>query len=103
MSEQSVRGSAAVVGVGLAGCGEAPGRSAMEIQAEAVHNALDDAGLKPSDVDGLLSVSAYTTSPTLVLAEYLGIKPKFSDTNRIGGASFVSHLLPAALALNAGI
>ena len=54
-------------------------------------------------MDGLLSVSAYTTSPTLVLAEYLGIKPKFSDTNRIGGASFVSHLLPAALALNAGI
>jgi len=98
-----MRGSSAIVGVGLAGLGEAHGRTAFEIQAEAVHKALADCGLRPHDVDGLLSVSAYTSSPTLLMAEYLGIKPKFSDTNRIGGASFVSHLIPAALALEAGL
>lgn len=98
-----VRGSAAIVGVGVGGLGEAHGRTAFEIQAEAIHAALADCGLTPRDVDGLLSVSAYTSSPTLLTAEYLGIRPKFSDTNRIGGASFVSHLLPAALALEAGL
>jgi acetyl-CoA acetyltransferase len=103
MSADRIRGKTAIVGVGVAGLGEAPGRTAIEIQAEAVHHALAEAGLRPSDVDGLLSVSAYTTSPTLQMAEYMGIRPKFSDTNRIGGASFVSHLLPAALALDAGL
>jgi acetyl-CoA acetyltransferase len=103
MSNTKIRGSAAIVGVGLSGCGEAPGRTAMEIQAEAAYRALADAGLRTTDVDGLISVSAYTTAPTLMVGEYLGIRPKFSDTNRLGGASFVSHLLPAALALQAGL
>jgi len=99
----AIRGSVAVVGVGLAGLGEAPGRTAMEILAEACYRALADAGLRIRDVDGLLAVTAYHASPTLSAGEYLGIRPRFSDNNYIGGSSFVSHFLPAALALNAGL
>ena len=47
-----LRGKAAIVGVGTAGLGEAPGFTAMDIQALAIHEALEDAGLKLSDVDG---------------------------------------------------
>lgn len=99
----TIRGSVAVVGVGLAGLGEAPGRTAMEILAEACYRALADAGLRTKDVDGLLAVTAYHASATLSAGEYLGIRPKFSDNNYLGGSSFVSHFLPAALALNAGL
>jgi len=35
-----LRGKTACVGVATAGCGEAPGRNAMEIMVEAVHGAL---------------------------------------------------------------
>tara|TARA_R110002072_G_scaffold93607_4_gene207369 strand:+ start:426 stop:626 length:201 start_codon:yes stop_codon:yes gene_type:complete len=36
-----LRVSSAIVGVGLAGCGEAHGRSPLNIFAEATHNALN--------------------------------------------------------------
>jgi acetyl-CoA acetyltransferase len=99
----SLRGSVAIVGVGLAGCGEAQGRSEMEITAEAAHKAVADAGLNMRQIDGLVTASVTNFMPSLSLGEYLGIKPKFSDTNCIGGSSFVSHLLPAAMALNYGL
>lgn len=99
----SLRGKAAVVGVGHAGMGEAPGYSAMDLLAEASLVALNDAGLSLNDVDGLFVGSSFHFMPTLSAAEYLGIQPKFSDSNMIGGASFVAHTLTAALALNAGL
>src|SRR3546814_8314504 len=37
------------------------------------------------------------------MAEYLGIQPKITDNNRLGGASFMSHVMWAALALDAGL
>ena len=49
----SLRGKAAIVGAALAGCGEAHGKSAMEITVEAVHGALADAGVSLGDVDAI--------------------------------------------------
>ena len=98
-----MRGEAAVVGVGVAGLGEAPGQSAMEILADAALAALDDAGLRPSDVDGLFVSTTAHFMPTASAAEYLGIQPRFSDTNMTGGSSFVAHLLTAAMALASGV
>ena len=37
------------------------------------------------------------------LSEYLGVKPKFADGSQIGGSSFLSHILTAAMALDAGL
>lgn len=100
---KSLRGAIAVVGVGLSGCGDATGRSEMEITAEAAWNAVTDAGLTMGQIDGLLTASISNFMPSLSLAEYLGIQPRFSDTNSIGGSSFVSHLIPAAMALHHGL
>ena len=41
-----LRGKTAVVGLAESGCGLASGWSAMEIMATAVHDALDDSGIK---------------------------------------------------------
>jgi acetyl-CoA acetyltransferase len=97
------RGKIAIAGIGLAGFGEAHGRTDIEILAEAAHTAIADAGLQLRDIDGVLSSSTTNFFPTLAVAEYLGIRPRFSDSNSIGGSSFVSHLIPAVLALEAGI
>jgi len=99
----SLRGSSAIVGVGLAGCGEAHGKMPLDILTEATHNALDDAGLKLSDIDGLFTGSSYHFMPTLSTAEYLGIKPRFSDGSMVGGSSFVAHTLNAAMAIKNGL
>ena len=97
-----MRGTAAVVGIGQAGCGEAPGWNATELMAQAALNAIADAGLKLGDVDGILAATSTHAFPTLSVAEYLGIKPRFQDGTNIGGSSFEAHLLSASMALHTG-
>ncbi|MCK6450602.1 MAG: acetyl-CoA acetyltransferase [Alphaproteobacteria bacterium] len=103
MSGAGLRGRTAIVGIGGAGWGEAPGRSAIELLAEASLAAIADAGLGLADIDGLCAATSTHAFPTLSVAEYLGLKPHFFDGTNIGGASFEIHLLQAALALDAGI
>jgi len=98
-----MRGSVAIVGVGLACCGEAPGWSENEIMAEAARHALADAGLTTRDVDGLVVASVNVFLTALSVAEQLGIHPRFTESTCVGGSSFIGHLVPAALALNAGL
>jgi acetyl-CoA acetyltransferase len=98
-----LRGKAAIIGAGQAGLGEMPGHTPLEILALSVQEALKDCGLRLSDVDGLFTGSSYHFLPTLSIAEYLGIRPRFSDGNMVGGSSFVAHVLHAAAALDAGL
>lgn len=99
----ALRGKTAIVGIGTAGTGEAPGRSAIELLGEASLNAIADAGLTLSDVDGIFAATSTHAFPTLSVGEYLGIRPRFFDGTNVGGASFEAHLLHAALALDAGL
>ena len=99
----SLRGKSAIVGIGTAGMGEAPGRSAMEILAEASLNAVVDAGLALADIDGVFVASSSHAFPTTSVTEYLGLRPSFFDGTMVGGASFEMHLLQAAMALDAGL
>ena len=46
-------GKAAIVGIGATDFSKNSGRSELRLAAEAVLDALDDAGLSPADVDGL--------------------------------------------------
>lgn len=98
-----LRGSTAIVGIGLAGIGEAPGRTHLELIGEAVHNALADCGLKLSDVDGLFTVNQVNSLPTLSVGEYLGIRPRHADGTNLGGASFLNYAISASAALTAGL
>ncbi|MEM7178223.1 MAG: acetyl-CoA acetyltransferase [Pseudomonadota bacterium] len=99
----TLRGKAVCVGLATAGIGEAPGRNAMELMAESVVKALDDAQIPMSDVDGLFAATAFHSMAAMSLAEHLGIKPAFSDGSNIGGSSFMAHALVAAMALEAGL
>jgi acetyl-CoA acetyltransferase len=98
----AIRGQAAIVGIGSAGCGEAPGRTATELMAESALAAIADAGLTLGDIDGVLAATSTHAFPTLSVAEYLGIKPRFQDGTNIGGSSFEAHLLSASMALATG-
>jgi acetyl-CoA C-acetyltransferase len=84
---------------------KAPDKSLGQLHAEVARGALRDAGLAPEDVDGF----CYAGDPGergalggLVLAEYLGLKPKFIDTTEVGGASYLLHVRHAMNAVAAG-
>lgn len=100
---RDLRGGAAIVGVGLAGCGEAPGYSHLDLLAEAAHAALADAGLQLRDVDGLFTATLVNFMPALTVAEHLGIRPSVIDGTNVGGASFLQHAISAAAALRLGL
>jgi acetyl-CoA acetyltransferase len=92
--------SAAVVGAAeTTRLGKIPDQSVIGLHADAALNALADAGLKPSDIDG---VATADTTPE-DLAYYLGITPTWSDGTNVGGCSFMLHVRHAAAAINEGL
>jgi acetyl-CoA acetyltransferase len=92
----------AVVGAAEADeIGIVPGKSALQLHAEAATSALAHANLGLGDVDALFTCGI-DFLPTLLVAEYLGISPRFSSSNSIGGSSFVAHVHEAVLAIQAG-
>jgi len=79
--------------------GKIPDTSQLMLHADAALNALQDAGLKPGDIDG---VACAGESPTNV-AHYLGIIPTWVDGTQVGGCSFMLHVRHAAAAINEGL
>ena len=89
----------AIVGVAESDVmGNVPGKSSLQHHAEAAYNALEDAGLQMSDIDGVLTAGF----STLATAEYFGIEPVFTDSTSVGGSSFIIHVAHAIAAIRAG-
>ncbi|MBT5571294.1 MAG: thiolase [Alphaproteobacteria bacterium] len=99
----SLKRACAIAGVAESRLGVVPDSTVLSLQAEALVDALADAGLQKSDVDGLLVSGAWGRLPGLQIAEYLGIQPAYSDSTMVGGASFEFHLGHAAAAIQAGL
>ena len=96
---KSLARSVAIVGVAESDeIGIVPNKSALQHHAEAAHNALADAGLSAREVDGLFTAGF----STLATGEYMGIRPRYTDTTSVGGSSFVVHVAHAMAAINAG-
>jgi acetyl-CoA C-acetyltransferase len=80
----------------------APGVSAMQIKAASLKAALDDAGLKWTDIDGLYDAGDGEGGGGLGLAAYLGLKPRVIDTTQVGGSSYEFHAAHALRDIAAG-
>ncbi len=93
-------GSIAIVGAAeTTELGKIPDLAQIQLHADAAINALNDAGLKPSDIDGVATAGE---SPTGI-AHYLGITPTWVDGTAVGGCSFMLHVRHAAAAINEGL
>ncbi len=94
---------AAIVGVAESDLGRTPDKTVLQLQAQAARAALEDAGLGFADVDALFCAGNWTWSPNLMLAEYLGLQPKYTDLTNIGGSSFEVHIEHAVAGIEAGL
>src|SRR6201991_301436 len=79
--------------------GKIPDLSVIGLHADAALNAMKDAGLKPSDIDGVATAGEIPTN----VAYYLGITPTWVDGTSVGGCSFMIHVRHAAAAINEGL
>ncbi|MEM7776613.1 MAG: hypothetical protein AAF732_13465 [Pseudomonadota bacterium] len=77
----------AIVGVGETTYTRGSGMTTRALATWALRNAMADAGLKPGDVDGLLSYSMGDSTPSTSVATDLGIRPNFFMDVWGGGSS----------------
>ncbi|MFI9210670.1 lipid-transfer protein [Streptomyces sp. NPDC053253] len=96
-------GRAAVVGIGATEFSKDSGRSELSLAAEAVRAALDDAGLTPGDVDGLVTFTM-DTNPEITVAQAAGIgELSFFSRVHYGGGAACATVQQAALAVAGGV
>lgn len=99
----SLGGKAAVAGIGATEFSKDSGRSELKLAVEAVHAALDDAGLAPADVDGLVTFTM-DTSPEITVAQAAGIgELSFFSRIHYGGGAACATVQQAALAVACGV
>ncbi|MEO9191211.1 MAG: thiolase family protein [Acetobacteraceae bacterium] len=95
-----------IVGIGETRVGKLPGMSSLHIQAEAVLNAMADAGCVLPDVDGVINLDPYAIPQSMfssTLTEYLGLRPSFISTVDVGGTvSAMTMLQQAVWAIRSG-
>jgi acetyl-CoA C-acetyltransferase len=82
---------AAIVGIYEYPKRKAPGVTSLQIKSECAARALEDAGLKWSDVDALYDAQDGAGMSGLALSEYMGFKPNIIDTTAVGGSSYEFH------------
>jgi acetyl-CoA acetyltransferase len=97
--------NAAIAGVGTSRVGQVADRSALQLQADAAQAALADAGLRMTDIDGLLTTPVrveHWNMPCGVVANHLGVKASYLSTVDVAGASGCAMIHQAAMAVATG-
>jgi acetyl-CoA acetyltransferase len=103
-----LRGAAAITGLGITEMGRIYGKSSTDFAVDAVRYALDDSGLKKSEVDGLLINAGITGSQgggvSLSLQNALGLRNlKLLNHMNAAGSTAAQMVQYATLAINAGM
>jgi acetyl-CoA acetyltransferase len=100
----NLRGNVAIVGTAESDLGQvAPDMTPFDLMAQGTMRALDNCGLKLSDVDGYFCATAQSRMVAMAMCEYLGIQPKIFDSTQIGGSSFMAHVAHVQAAVAAGV
>jgi acetyl-CoA acetyltransferase len=93
-----IRGKVAIVGVGHTEQGELPGQSPELNSVLAIKEALKDAGIDRSDVDGLITCkSVQGTNVDVQVGPLLGLNPRYAQTLDYGTCNFSLHLAVQAI------
>jgi acetyl-CoA acetyltransferase len=99
-----------IAGVGHSPFGKLTGRSALDLEVEAAVKAMEDSGLSPGEVDGLVTdpgpaqgIVNGITPHYLALGQLLGLEPRYTGSEILGGAGSVAIIQRAVMAIEAGL
>jgi acetyl-CoA acetyltransferase len=99
----SLKEKGAITGVGETIYSRLSGKSVLALQLEASLKAIDDAGLTPKDIDGIIVYGPGVTVAEDFITNFGIADLRFSATTPMGGASPVAAVQCAIAAVNAGI
>lgn len=94
-----------IAGVGETEQGKIPDKSSFHFLSLASKLAIEDAGIKKSDLDGLVtafSLVEHTFMHCTTFADYFGLRPRFFSSVAVGGATAVWMAAEAAMAIASG-
>jgi len=95
-----------ITGVGLTAFGRHEGASTLDLMSRAAELAIEDAGLKRGEIDGLLCGYS-TTMPHIMLAtvfaEHFGLQPAYCHAVQVGGATGMAMAMLAHHVVEAGL
>jgi acetyl-CoA acetyltransferase len=97
-----ISGKAAIAGIGATEFSKQSGRSELQLAAEACLAAIHDAGLTPSDIDGLVTFSADANSEIAVQRELGILELRFFSRVDYGGGAACGTIAHAAMAVATG-
>jgi acetyl-CoA acetyltransferase len=99
----SLKDEAVIAGIGQTEFSKNSGRSELQLACEAVKAALDDCGLPPSDVDGLVTFSM-DTNDEVEVAQAVGCGDlTFYSRIPYGGGAAIGVIQQAAMAVATGV
>ena len=98
-----LRGSCAIVGVGNTAYTRGTDKSTIELHLEASLRALDDAGMHASDVDAIMPSDVAGVCAEQFMVNFGLPDLAYSSVARNGGASFLSSVQTACLAIASGV
>jgi acetyl-CoA acetyltransferase len=94
---------AAIVGVGQTEFSKNSGRSELQLAAEAVKSAIDDAGLTPADIDGLVTFTQDENDELDVLRSVGIPQVRWASRTSFGGSGSAGTVQQAAAAVISGM
>src|ERR1051325_4445404 len=103
---ERISGKYAIVGVGETKVGKRPEASTHSLHLEAIKACLDDAGVKASDVDGLITnqpLNDAHRSYAVRLGGMTRIRPGYATDLALGGATPIAMIQNAVMAIAAGM
>lgn len=105
MSATSLRGRSVLAGIGHTAYGKLPGRTPTDLNVEACRHALADAGVEKDAVDAVFvkyPTSTYSSMYGQTVAEALGLHPRIGGVWDQGGATNISMISFAVMAIEHG-
>jgi len=94
-----------IIGVGHTSFGKHPGRSTIDLNVEAIRNAIEDAGIDKNDIDAVLCkypTSKHSMMYSTMVAQAIGIVPKVTGVIDMGGSTNINLIQYSITAMELG-